>query len=415
MSTKNLNQLINEVRGDALSVDEVEVARQMQICNACRYCEGFCAVFPAMTRRLEFGKADIHYLANLCHNCGACLHACQYAPPHEFAVSVPQAMAKVRVQTYADFAWPRSFGKLYQRNGLTVSLALAASLIVFLLLAVANQGSLWHAPMAGNFYAIFPHNLLVLIFGSIFGFAGVALFLGVQRFWKEQKQPESHINNAQVATKNIATSQLKKILPPLDTNAKADTTPAALNEAVLAALSLQYLGGGHGEGCHNEDDAWTHWRRRFHHFTFYGFMLCFASTSVATLYHYFFALKAPYALMSLPVILGTLGGIGLLIGPGGLFWLKLKRHPQHGDAAQNPMDYGFIALLFFTSLTGLALMIWRDTSALAALLAIHLGFVMALFLTIPYGKMAHGFYRCAALLKFAIEKRMPSNVKLAAD
>lgn len=73
--------------GAALSPDETEVARVMQICNACRYCEGFCAVFPAMTRRLEFGKADLNYLANLCHNCGACLHACQYAPPHEFAVN----------------------------------------------------------------------------------------------------------------------------------------------------------------------------------------------------------------------------------------------------------------------------------------------------------------------------------------
>ena len=29
-----------------LSAPETEVARQMQICNACRYCEGFCAVFP---------------------------------------------------------------------------------------------------------------------------------------------------------------------------------------------------------------------------------------------------------------------------------------------------------------------------------------------------------------------------------
>ena len=38
---------------------ESEVARQMQICNACRYCEGFCGVFPAMTRRLEFGKAGL--------------------------------------------------------------------------------------------------------------------------------------------------------------------------------------------------------------------------------------------------------------------------------------------------------------------------------------------------------------------
>src|SRR5215208_8061169 len=66
---------------------EAEVARQMQICNACRYCEGFCAVFPAMTRRLEFNKADVHYLASLCHNCGACLHACYYAPPDELAVN----------------------------------------------------------------------------------------------------------------------------------------------------------------------------------------------------------------------------------------------------------------------------------------------------------------------------------------
>ena len=89
----------------------------MQICNACRYCEGSCAVFPAMTRRLEFGKADVHYLANLCHNCGACLHACQYAPPHEFAINVPKAMAVVRGQTYSDYAFPQALGALYRHNG----------------------------------------------------------------------------------------------------------------------------------------------------------------------------------------------------------------------------------------------------------------------------------------------------------
>jgi citrate/tricarballylate utilization protein len=98
--TREASRLAN----GALSAAETEVARQLQICNACRYCEGFCAVFPAMTRRLEFAKADVNYLANLCHNCGACYHACQYAPPHEFAVNVPQAMAKVRVQTYAEYA-----------------------------------------------------------------------------------------------------------------------------------------------------------------------------------------------------------------------------------------------------------------------------------------------------------------------
>ena len=114
----------------ALTADEHEVARIMQICNACRYCEGFCAVFPSMTRRLEFDKADVHYLANLCHSCGACLHACQYAPPHEFMVNVPQAMAKVRLQTYTEYAFPAALGKLYRRNGLTLSLAAAAAVVV---------------------------------------------------------------------------------------------------------------------------------------------------------------------------------------------------------------------------------------------------------------------------------------------
>src|SRR3546814_1176224 len=80
------------------------------------------------------------------------------------------------------------------------------------------------------------------------------------------------------------------------------------------ALSLKYLDGGHGDGCNNEDDRFSLWRRRFHHFTFYGFMLCFAATSVATLYHYLLDYQAPYPIFSLPVQLGIFGGIGLLIG-----------------------------------------------------------------------------------------------------
>ena len=387
MSTLVLNQLISEAKTQA----EAEVARQMQICNACRYCEGYCAVFPAMTRRLEFNKADIHYLANLCHNCGACYHACQYAPPHEFAVNVPQSMAQVRAQTYADYAWPSAFGALYKRNGLTVAVALAGGLALFLVLAVMMQGSLLHKPLAGNFYAIFPHNLLVSMFLPIFAFVVLALCIGVREFWKN------------VTTQGVANQNTGQI----SSNAAA--------EATSDVLKLKYLGGGHGEGCNNEDDAWTLWRKRFHHTTFYGFMLCFASTSVATVYHYAFKWQAPYALTSLPVLLGTVGGIGLLIGPAGLLWLNLRRDPNTTDLSQKPMDLGFIALLFLTSLTGLALMLWRDTAFLALLLAVHLGVVMALFVTLPYGKFAHGIFRSAALLKWAIEKRMPNRLKLGAD
>ena len=154
--------------GKGLSANEAEVVRQLQICNACRYCEGFCAVFPAMARRLQVdSKADLNYLANLCHNCGACLHACQYAPPHEFAVNVPQAMAKVRLETYTDFAWPAALGSLYKNNGLTLSFATAFGLALFLVFTLLATGKLIHEPLAGNFYAVFPHNTLALMFGAV--------------------------------------------------------------------------------------------------------------------------------------------------------------------------------------------------------------------------------------------------------
>ena len=370
---------------------ESEVARQMQICNACRYCEGFCAVFPAMTRRLEFGKADIHFLANLCHNCGACLHACQYAPPHEFAVNVPQAMAQVRGQTYADYAWPPALGQLYQRQGLTLSLALAAGLALFLVLGAVLQGgglgALWGAHLGGNFYHLFPHNLLVGLFAPVFLFVVFALAMGVRRFWRD--------------------------VTPATSGAPL-SAPATL-EATDAVLRLKYLDGGHGDGCHNEDDAYTLKRRRAHHLTFYGFMLCFAATSLATVYHYVFGWAAPYDLPSIPKLLGAVGGVMLMLGTAGLWHLNRTRHALHGDAQQKPMDLGFIALLFLVSSSGLALWLARSTPALALLLCLHLGAVMALFATLPYGKFAHGVFRTASLLRHAIEKRQPNPIGLGAD
>ncbi len=362
-----------------------EVARQLQVCNACRYCEGFCAVFPAMTRRLEFEKPVVDYLANLCHNCGACLHACQFAPPHEFAVNVPQAMAKVRLHNYADYAWPAALGGLYRKNGLTLALALAAGLALFLALAANAIPS--PEPLAANFYRVFPHNLMVTLFGVVFVYALLALGMSVRRYWSE------------ISPKDRA----------------SDAPGEATAEALRDALVLKHLDGGHGLGCNEADDKFTLIRRVFHHFTFYGFLLCFASTAVATLYHFVLGAPAPYAPTSLPVLLGIAGGIGLLVGPIGLLWLNLGRHPMHGDAAQKPMDRGFIALLLLTSASGLALLAWRDSGSMPLLLAVHLGAVMALFLTLPYSKFAHGFYRVASLLKWSIERRQPNPLQLGSD
>ena len=123
-------------------------ARQMTICNACRYCEGYCAVFPAMEQRRIFTKADLTYLANLCFDCRDCYYACQYAPPHEFGVNIPKLMSGLRADTWlagsaAEFALSPS-GQL--RFALTRELELHAAIA----LAHQARGSPVPLPSLGD-------------------------------------------------------------------------------------------------------------------------------------------------------------------------------------------------------------------------------------------------------------------------
>lgn len=365
-----------------LTDEESEAERMLRICNACRYCEGFCAVFPAMFRRLEFGAKDIHYLANLCHQCGACLHGCQYAPPMAFGINIPQAMQRVRAQTWTKFAWPRAFGVLYKRNGVTISVAVAASLALLLAVVQGANGSLL-GRAEGGFYGLMPHNLMVALFAPVFLWAVLALSIALYRFWKD--------------------------------DAPGDSTTGAVVEAGSNVLTLKYLGGGHGDGCNNADDGFSLTKRRFHHATFYGFMLCFAATSIATLYHYVLGIPAPYNFTTLPKILGVVGGALLVVGTSGLLWMHHRRDKLQAASELKGMDRGFITLLLLTGATGLALAAMRGQPGLPLALAVHLGCVMALFLTMPYSKFAHGFYRGMALLKWNIEKRQPSKLTLAGD
>src|SRR3546814_12702322 len=108
-----------------------EAGRLRTVCNACRYCEGLCAVFPAMEMRRSFADGDLNYLANLCHGCAACYHDCQFSPPPEFDVNVPRTLAQVRAASYGAYTWPRCFAVLFDRNGLAISLPAAPSVALF--------------------------------------------------------------------------------------------------------------------------------------------------------------------------------------------------------------------------------------------------------------------------------------------
>jgi len=359
-----------------------EADRLMTVCNSCRYCEGLCAVFPAMEMRRAFTDGDLNYLANLCHSCGACYADCQFSPPHEFDVNVPKIFAIARGDSYAAYAWPRAFSGLFARNGLVISVAAALSVAAFIFgFAALNDSQVLYGVHTGPgaFYALMPHNAMALLFGVAFLYAILALVMGLRAFWRDISEP---------------------------IGMRADAP--SIWQAVRDAGELRYLDGG-GVGCFNEDERPTDRRRIFHHLTFYGFLLCFAATCVGTLYHYLLAREAPYAWWDLPVVLGTLGGIGLLAGPIGLLVAKQTRDPALADQARSGMDAAFTVMLFLTSLTGLALLLLRETAAMGPLLALHLGVVFALFITMPYGKFVHGLYRFVALVRYARERKMTGH------
>ena len=339
-----------------------EARRQIEICNACRYCEGFCSVFPAMTRQKAFADGDLTQLANLCHNCRGCYYACQYTAPHEFALNIPAALAEVRVESWQRLARPQALARIFQTHGV----AMAGLLVVALAGFFWALSALRPAEGAG-FYAHLAHNTLVAIFAPAFVLPLLLIALSVRDYWRE-------VGGGRVRL-------------------------AHLIDAMGRVARMKDLSGGHGEGCNFEQgDRFSNRRRVFHQLMMYGFLLCFAATSSATVMHYLLGLEAPYPLISVPKLLGLPGGVIMVVGAAGLGWLKLRADRSLGAARVWGGEMAFVLLLGAVALSGLALVAAGETGVLGALLALHLATVMVLFLLMPFSKMVHGFYRLAAMV-----------------
>ena len=354
------------------SETEQQARRFVEICNACRYCEGYCAVFPAIELRRQFSLGDLSYLANLCHDCRGCYYSCQYAPPHEFALNLPKVLAELRLETYERYAWPRPLAALFRRNGIAVSILTFLSIAFFWWLAKPEPSPAISPAGPGSFYAVVPEGLMVAITGIAFVFALLSLAMGLVNFWHD---------TATLPAPNA---------PPFFA-------------ALADLLTLRNLGGA-GYGCNNRDESFSQSRRYFHHALFYGFFLCFASTCAAAVYEHILGRLSPYPFLSVPVLLGVAGGFAMLIGTAGLLRIKLAADSAPAAKALLDIDYSFLVLLFVAAVTGLILLALRDTAAMCALLAIHLGVIVSLFLILPYCKFVHGIYRAAALLRSAAER-----------
>lgn len=356
-----------------------EAGRQLVICNACRYCEGYCPVFRAIETRRDFDKGDVFYLSNLCHDCRACYYACMYTPPHEFAINIPQILAQSRLETYSRWSWPEFLGRAFKNRSVTVFLAAGmAALVAVLALLFVSPGTLFSAHLGpGAFYEVVPYAAMVAGALLLF-FYGVWVWLrGGAQFWSETSSAMKERGGW-----------------------------GALAAALAAVLGLQYLNGG-GPGCFYPDEKPSTVRRFYHSLTFWGLIGDLVSTTLAFVYQDLIHILPPYSLTSAPVIFGAVGGTALLVGTGGLIYFKLRSDREPAAAAASGMDYVFLVTLGCTALTGMLTLIFRATAAMGSLLVLHLASIAALFISAPYGKFVHAVYRTLAVIRYEMEQRVP--------
>jgi citrate/tricarballylate utilization protein len=365
-------------RRDELHLDEViaEADRQITICNACRYCEGYCAVFPAIERRATFTPGDIAHLSNLCHDCRACYYACMYAPPHEFAVNIPEILSKVRIRTYDNYLGAGSDWLRRRLKGRTpIALTAALSLVLFIAVAGATKGvsALWHRPSTGSPYEVIPYAVLIAIMLAPFLFSvGVILRAGA-RYWTATHGPLRDLWNL-----------------------------AALSQASAYAAQLHYLQGG-GPNCYYPADVPSPMRRLLHSATAYGFVLCVIATTSAAIMQDIIGWQPPYGMVSLPVLSGIVGGAGLIVGSTGLIAMKARADREPGDELETVANYGFLVALDVLAATGILTLLLRHEAGFGIALVIHLAAVALCFLVAPYTKFVHFVYRYLALVKDSLE------------
>jgi citrate/tricarballylate utilization protein len=302
-----------------------------------------------------------------------------YAPPHDFAVNIPASLAGVRLQTYRRYAWPRRLSAALGHGWLGLG-ATSVLGLVMAALAVWLWGS-WPVffsrhPGPGAFYEIIPYLAMVVPGVAVSVFIVAVLWGGLVAFWR-------------------------------GTGAKPRTLadPRTWAAAIQDAASLRYMRGG-GPGCYYpERFVPSGWRRLLHGLVLYGFLVDCLATTLAAVFQDLLGQLPPFPLLSPPVLLGTAGGIAMIVGATGLIYLKIRSDPIASTASMTALDLAFLAVLDLASITGMLTLILRGTGLLGTMLTLHLAVLVALYFTAPYGKFVHFVYRVGALVLNSAELR----------
>ena len=253
-------------------------------------------------------------------------------------------------------------------------LALALGLVLALSATLIHGSDFFAAHSGpGSFYLVIPSTLLTGFFlgPSVLVFALLAgSFVG---FWRVARPART-----------------------------SSVSARALLRALWSAAILKNLDGG-GAGCfHPDPETPSHSRRALHQCLVYGLGAAFAATVAAAVEQHVLGRLPPYPFLSVPVLSGTVGGVGVIIGGAGLAVLRSRAEPSATTA--KAQSYVLIASLELVALTGILLLALRSSAAMPTVLLVHLAAVTGLLLSLPMGKFVHATHRFGALTLDAAER-----------
>ncbi|MFV0462004.1 MAG: tricarballylate utilization 4Fe-4S protein TcuB [Nostocoides sp.] len=351
-----------------------ESQRQLNICNSCRYCAGYCPVWPALELRTELATKDVIHLANLCHDCQDCFTACMYAPPHVFAINPPALFAALREVTYADYVWmPRPLRSRAGRVLTIVMLVLACLLLAALTVTTGDRELMSTAGVHSPYEAI-PHTLLIIVMAIPFLTTSMVMLRAAWLYWRD-----------------------------IGGSAQGLLDIRAWGRTLFLSATLRHQTGG-AEGCSYPDGEPSVTRKGSHQFVAYGFLLTAVSTVSAWLLQTFLDSYPPYPLLSVPVLTGTVGGVMASFGCVVLLILKRRGSLSETTPQMRRADVALLWALLVVMVTGLLVLALRASSWFAPVLVVHLGAVMASFTVAPYTKFFHWVYRVLSIQFNVIEE-----------
>ena len=332
-------------------------------CFQCATCSSVCdlstpnAVFPRRQMLwAQWGLGD-RLLADpsiwLCHECADCSERCpRDARPSDVLKSARSLMIE-------EYGAPRFMAKMVGNAATTWPLLFGLPVVFWALyIYLVNGFNVARLPLAYN--EVVPNWMIDSVFVPSALFAVIAAVSGARRAW---------------AAWGVGSTREGTLLQGL----------GAVASDILAHRSFSTC-----------KVAKT--RRWSHLFLVLGFLGAFATTvSVATA-EYGFSMELPLAQVNPIKVLGNLSAILLVLGVLGLIIKRMNTKELAGRS--RAFDSFFLVLVVLLVFSGIAAEGARyvlPAQVALAIYIVHLGMVMALFLTFPFSKFAHALYRTLAL------------------